>query len=227
VDYVKVKTQAELDKVAPGDVPVITGNGRFELCTNRTVRVEGSSTPTIETWGSSTPTIETWESSTPTIVTRESSTLIGRVGKFSMVSVLQHDQSNVKLPGAVLLRTPESIETVEDWIDYYGCEQAKRGSVVVFKCVDDTLRSHYKTLYEVGEEVKCADWSSAPECGGGLHFSPSPSAAQRYSNGGSRFLACSVRVKDIVLLGDKLKTPSCKVLYEVDWDGKRVGVEAA
>jgi hypothetical protein len=142
-----------------------------------------------------------------------------------MVGVQQHDRSRVNLPGAVLLRTPESIVTVEDWLDYYGCEPAKQGRIVVFKCVSDDLCSAYKTRYEVGE-VKCADWSSAAECGNGLHFGPSPAAAQRYVNGGSRFLACSVRVKDVVLLGDKLKAPSCKVLYEVDRDGERVGVEA-
>ncbi len=149
--------------------------------------------------------------------------MAGRASKFSLVGVTQHERSKVNLPGAVILRNVvESVKTVDDWIEYWGCEAPKRGRVIVFKCVNDDLRSDHGALYEIGKETKCSDWEAIAQCGNGLHFSPSPSASQRYSDG-SRFLACSVSVKDMVLIDDKTKAPSCKVLHEVDIDGEKVG----
>jgi hypothetical protein len=146
------------------------------------------------------------------------------VGKFSLVGAIQHPGSKIDLPGAVLLRAPESVETVEDWIDYYGCG-TQRGRIIVFKLVHNSLHSDHEAVYEIGKETKCDDWQPTSQCGNGLHFGPSPSACERYGSG-TRYLACSVRAKDVVLLGDKLKAPSCKVLYEVDRDGERLS-EAA
>jgi hypothetical protein len=147
-----------------------------------------------------------------------SSSVTGQVAKTALVAAIRHDRSAINLPGAVILRAPEEIIDPDDWIDYYRLA-TKRGSFLVFKLVGDDLKSNHGTLYPLGGSVKCDDWSSEPKCGNGLHFSPHPAMTHRYAQG-TRYLACEVKKKDVVLLGDKLKTPSCKVLWEVDRDGK-------
>ena len=235
MEFVNVRDQVELDKViANGDVPVIVAGGDFYLKTDREVRVGessqprietwGSSRPRIVTWGSSRPRIETWGSSQPRIEKWESSQVTGRIGKDSLVGVERHDASSVDLPGAVILRTPEEITGLDDWIDYYGLESTNK-EFIVYKLVDGVLRSGRGTLYTIGKRVNCPDWSDAAQCGNGLHFSPSPSATHKYADG-TRYLACRVRKNDTILLGDKIKAKSCKVLYEVDLDGEKIETAA-
>jgi len=170
----------------------------------------GSSSPRMEAWGSSSPRMEAWESSSVT----------GSVGKHSLVGVLRHDKAKVDLPGAVILKTPEEITTLTDWIDYYGLEADKK-QLTVYKLVGADLKSGHGTLYEIGTAVSCPDFSPEPRCGNGLHFSPSPSATHKYASG-TRYLACQVHRKDVILLGDKIKAKECKVLHEVDIDGVKI-----
>ena len=159
--------------------------------------------------------IETWGSSHVT----------GSVGKHTLTGVEVHGDSKVNLPGAVILKTPKDVESLEDWIDYYGLK-GTRAKIVVFKLVHDDLQSEHGALYEIGTKVTAECWSSEPFCGGGLHFSPSPSATHRYGKG-TRYLRCEVLRKDVVLLGDKLKAKACKVICEVDVDGEPLDEAAA
>ena len=105
------------------------------------------------------------------------------------------------------------------------------GRAVAYKAVDGDLESGYvtwgdgmdtRTRYPIGETVTAPDWDKAPRCGGGLHFSPSPRDARGYNRDATRYLACEVSVKDLVVIDDKIKAPSCRVLYEVDINGDRV-----
>ena len=184
-----------------------------------------SSSPSMEAWESSSPRMEAWGSSSPRMVARESSSVTGTVGKHTLVGVLKHDRATVDLPGAVILKTPESVKTVEEWIDYYDCAGSEEGAMEVYKRVGDDLASERGVVYAIGTEVACDDWNDRAECGGGLHFSPSAGATRRYSSG-SRVLLCEVQAADVVLLGDKLKAPACKVIAEVDEDGERLALEA-
>jgi hypothetical protein len=164
------------------------------------------------------------ESSQPRMEAWESSHVTGRAGKFTLAGLLVHGHAVAKIPGAVLLRSEDDITTLDDWIDYYGLEQA-RGWVTVFKLVNDDFRSGQGTLYEVGTEVGCPDWSPKPQCGEGLHFSPHPTLANRYAEG-TRYLLCKVKRTEVVLLGDKLNAKRCKVVCEVDQDGQPVATIA-
>lgn len=108
-----------------------------------------------------------------------------------------------------------------------------RGWVTVFKAVDDELRSAYisyrvgpdddgRMVYPIGETMTAPDWDGLVRCGGGLHFGPSPDVARSYFREATRFLACEVPVRDMVVIDDKIKAKSCRVLHEVDMDGERV-----
>jgi hypothetical protein len=143
------------------------------------------------------------------------------------VAVQSHGK-HVKANGGVLIQIPE-LDTLKAWVGYYGLSTAD-GRVTVYKLVSDDLVSGHGTTYPVGEEVACDDWAPGAFCGNGLHFSPRPFMARAYFWEGTRFLECTVAAKDVVLLGDKLKAPSCRVVREVDEDGEplpeRVAVAA-
>ena len=102
------------------------------------------------------------------------------------------------------------------------------GTAILFKAVDGDLvagHDYTPTAYPLGERVTATDWSAAAECGRGLHFGRSPRAAHVYYSGGDlapRFLACEVDLAEAVPLGDKIKARSCRVLHEVDIDGREV-----
>lgn len=112
---------------------------------------------------------------------------------------------------------------VEDWCGFYGVD-VKRGFAVLFKAVEDDWMGSYKRgiTYRPGDKPKAPDFNPRGECGGGLHLSPRPFMARTYCDGATHFLACKVRVSDLVIVGDKVKVPSCTVLYEVDEDGNEV-----
>jgi hypothetical protein len=72
------------------------------------------------------------------------------------------------------------------------------------------------------------DWDGGKEeCGGGLHFSPRPSAALAFDNLATRFIACPVLLKEIKVHSnatypEKVKAPRVyKPCYEVDIDGNK------
>jgi hypothetical protein len=80
------------------------------------------------------------------------------------------------------------------------------------------------TSYQPGEKPSAPDWDPEPCCGAGLHFSPRAFMARKYAPLGKRFVACKVKVADIVVITDygtpdKVKAKACQVLHECDEDG--------
>lgn len=102
----------------------------------------------------------------------------------------------------------------------------RNGEVRLFKAVRDDLRSANGGYYPVGGTTVAEDYDPAPHCGNGLHFSPTVETATRYDHAATRFLACAVDVATLTAIEDgyyaKAKARSCRVLYEVDQDGKRL-----
>ncbi|MBT0771732.1 hypothetical protein KIH74_22520, partial [Kineosporia sp. J2-2] len=184
-----------------------------------TATLRGSSTATLR--GSSTATLR--ESSTATL--RESST--ANTGPYTAVH-LHSARATVNGNGHVIDVTALDLDTPGDWQAYYGldADPETKGRLLVFKAVDSELfagQGHIRTAYPIGETVTATDWDPEPYCGRGLHFSPSASGAESYFQGSGqpRFLVCSIAA-DFVPLGDKIKAPSCVVLYEVDKHGREV-----
>jgi uncharacterized protein YciI len=203
-----------------------------------TVVARGSSSPRVVARESSSPRVEAWESSSPRVVARESSSprveawesssFTGSIGKYAALVARKQDHAKVTIPGALILPEPK-IETPADWCDYYGVT-VKRGMATLFKALDDdysTDNARRKGIFYLpGTSPAAPDWDPVPECGGGLHFSPSPMAALNFNPSAKRFVACPVRLTDIVVHESpmhpaKVKAPrvSGKVV-EVDRDGE-------
>ena len=219
MDFVNVTTQKQLDKViAEGNVPVVR-SGHFEISGSASVSASGSAS--VRASGSAS--VSAFGSASVSAFGSASVRASGSasVSASRFVAVHKHGDKP-QITGGVLIEVPKC-ETIEEFCDYYGIT-AKRGKATVFKLVGDDYKSRNGAIYKPGEEVKCDDWNTRPECGGGLHFSPLAFMAQRYSDG-TRYLACKVALKDVVVIPggltpDKVKAPACKVLFECTEDGE-------
>jgi len=114
------------------------------------------------------------------------------------------------------------------WLADYGLTE-RNGRITVYKAVGDDLRADNHApgareafQYPIGETVTAPDWQPIARCGNGLHFGPDPRVSQGYYRDATRFLACSVLVRGMQVIGDKIKVQSAKVLYEVGIDGNRI-----
>lgn len=132
----------------------------------------------------------------------------------------------VRCKGGVQIKVPK-ILTAKEWCDYYGVE-VRRGIAVLFKGTDENFHTQKGVYYKPGTIPEAPDWDGGKaECGGGLHFSPCISATFRFKPDAKRFVACPVRIKDIVvhknaLDPNKIKARQCCApVWEVDRDGNK------
>jgi hypothetical protein len=211
----------------------------------------GSSQPHVEARESSQPHVEARESSQPHVVAWGSSQPHVVAWGSSQPHVEASGHCQVSLKGAVRLKAAATvavfvmgtlavvegggfvqnlaIDTPEKWCEHYGVEVTD-GHAVLFKALDAEFRANYNGFqYLPGATQKASDWDPNPEreCGGGLHFSPSPRHAQRFHPRATRF--AGVRVKIATLLihpdgesPDKCRGPETLECFEVDIRGKRI-----
>src|SRR3990167_1371056 len=133
-----------------------------------------------------------------------------------------------KITGGHQVKVPR--QSVEDWCDYYGVTITK-GVVVLYKAVrSDFSASRGGVSYQPGTTPAAPDWDGGKEeCGGGLHFSPSPGMALEFFGEAKRFVACPIKLSEIVVHwnGDypqKVKAAGCcGPVYEVTRHGDRIG----
>jgi hypothetical protein len=104
------------------------------------------------------------------------------------------------------------------------------GVATLYKAVDDEFGSYHGASYAPGSTPQAGDWDGGEEeCGGGLHFAPRPTFAFPATDDATRFVACPVRVEDIVvqrhsIYPNKVKARGvCAPVYEVDGDGAPIG----
>jgi hypothetical protein len=144
------------------------------------------------------------------------------------VTPSRYDGRTPKVTGGVVINVPK-IKTVEEWCEYHGVK-VSRGNAILFKAVDNDLRSYYGFEYPIGKRVEAPDWDGGvQECGGGLHFSPQAHATRKFASEqeAPKLLACRVRLVDIVIHPDgsypqKCKAKGCTPLHEVDEDGVKL-----
>ena len=117
-------------------------------------------------------------------------------------------------------------QTAQEWCEHHGVEVTD-GVATLFKAVDSDFNSYHGLSYAPGSQPQAADWDGGEqECGGGIHLSPRPGLAMARTYGAQRFLACPVRVADIVVhpagdYQDVVKVPAvCAPVYEVDARGR-------
>uniref|UniRef100_UPI001963BE56 DUF7666 domain-containing protein n=1 Tax=Leifsonia aquatica TaxID=144185 RepID=UPI001963BE56 len=117
---------------------------------------------------------------------------------------------------------------VTQWAAYHGTD-IQDGEVIVYKAVDDDLKSGRGFAYPIGETVTAPDWDPRDACGNGLHLSPRPHHARYYYSTATRFLKCAVKLTDLTIIDGngtsvpKLKAKTVRVLAEVDIDGNPIG----
>jgi hypothetical protein len=125
------------------------------------------------------------------------------------------------------------IKTAKDWCDFYGVRVA-RGFALLYKGVNDDYRSPHGMSYAPGTKPVAPDWDKGKEeCGGGLHFSPTPAMTREFHTEAVRFLGCWVALKDIAVHPDGSYPNKCKAraiakpCFEVDQDGEPISNTAA
>ena len=144
-----------------------------------------------------------------------------------MVAVHKHSQRAVVIGGVVIKVQAPTMPA--EWADYYGA-QITEGVAIVYKAVRGDLRSARGFQYALGATAEAADWDDGRvECGGGLHFSPTPLHALSFDSAATRFLACPVALADMRAphaldqYPEKIKARRiCGPIYEVDRYGKPV-----
>jgi hypothetical protein len=216
---IEVTTQAQLDKalknLKDGDWIVCLGGTRVSPLT-----VRGSSH--VEAWGSSH--VEARESSH--VEARESSHVVAwgssHVVATPYVAVTKQIGHYGAINGGVIIEIPQ-VTTAEEWLAFQGLT-AKRGLVTLYKAVDDEWKSGYGFTYAPGSKPACDDWNARSECGGGLHFTAHPLISKGYMQTATRFVACPVRVSELVVIdNEKVKAPRVAgKIVEVGSDRKPV-----
>jgi len=119
------------------------------------------------------------------------------------------------------------LNTPQKWCDFYGIK-VNKGVATVFKAVRDNYFSLHGADYSPGSKPECHKWDKTTECGNGLHFAPRPFIGKEFDPQATRYVACGVALKDIVVFPkgsypNKCKAPKViKACYEVDEDGKKI-----
>jgi hypothetical protein len=142
------------------------------------------------------------------------------------VSVTVHGTTPT-VNGGNVTRAPAP-QTAQEWCDLYGVE-VNDGVATLYKAVDGEFNSYHGMSYLPGTQPQAPDWDGGEEeCGGGIHLSPRPGLALPRTYGALRFVACPVRVADIVthpagFYPDTVKAPGvCAPVYEVDELGRPI-----
>ena len=239
---VTVTTQAELDAALAANEPSIyitSPDGVWlTLHDSGSSHVVARGSSHVVARGSSH--VVAWESSH--VVARESSHVVAResshveawesshVEARPYVAVHLHSARATVEGGTVIDVSALDLSDPTVWADYHGVEVTD-GHAIVYKAVNDDLTSGRGLAYPVGKTVKVTakEWLADGRCGRGLHFGPTPRHAKAYHAGATRYLACRIPLDAASVVTDggtaKIKARSCEVLYEVDIDGNRVGVD--
>ena len=199
------------------------GQSRATLYDQSTATLTDQSTATLT--GQSTATLT--GQSTATLTDQSTATLTGQSRATGSKYTAIHVNGKARARGGHIIRIPV-IRTPKQWCEFYGVS-VSGGVATLFKAVNGDFTFPRGVNYAPGETPEAKDWDGGvAECGGGLHFSPRPSAALEFHPEARRFVACPVLLKDIVVhnpaeFPQKVKAKRvCRPCYEVDIDGKPV-----
>ena len=233
-----VKTQKQFDDA------LASGEGYIEIRSERGVWIDvvSSGSATVRAYDSATvtaygsATVRAYDSATvraygsATVTAYDSATVraydSATVTASKCVAVHLHS-ADVTVQGGVVIDVSKPLTDPADWCEYHGIKVSEAGVATVFKAVDDNYLSGYGMSYKPGSKPVAPDWRDNTECGGGLHFSPSPTQALAYHNAVTeRFLAVGVKVADLrPIPGGTAKCKAPRVVracVEVDIDGRPV-----
>ena len=235
---IEVRSQAEFDLcVSAGNIAIVIGcsvvareNSSVEAWGNSSVEARGNSSvvarenSSVVAWGNSS--VEAWGN----VFVRLFKAL--RIRASIGVVIMRHDQAKADISGAATVIDRSGPTTAEEWCLYYGIE-VNEGVAILYKAVDDNFMSPHGYNYNPGSMPVASDWDDgAEECGGGLHFSPSPYAAREFFSSATKFLACPIAITDMrsPAIDDsypqKIKAKGCCApCYEVDKKGNKINAQ--
>ena len=216
-----------------------SGSATVSAFDSATVRASGSATvsafdsATVRAFGSATvsasgsATVSASDSATVRAFDSATVSAFGSATVKATPKVAVHLHSaDVTVAGGVIIDVSKPLLDGREWCEHHGVTVTKAGIATVFKAVDDNYRSGYSTSYVPGTKPAAPDWRDDNDCGGGLHFSPSPVQALAYAEDATRFLAVGVKVADLRPIPGgtaKCKAPrAAKACVEVDLDGNPV-----
>ena len=195
---------------------------------NSNVTARGNSNVTA--WGNSNVTA--WENSNVTawgnsnVTARENS----NVTASPHVSVHLHS-ARAKITGGVVIDvTAIDLTDPQTWCDEYGVTVVD-GIATVYKAVNDAWSTDRGFDYSPGATPEALDWTPDNECGGGLHFGPTPTHAKDYHPEATKYVAVGVELATLrpILSGTaKCKAPKVvRPCVEVDERAREVAVAVA
>ena len=199
---IAVKTQVELEAAIKAGNIAVCVEGEFNLSISGTdaphIILHAKASLYLVARGSSQPRVEARESSQPRVVAwgYVQLSIFGKVAVTAskLVAILAHG-IGAKIKGGHT--TKVKIDTPRAWCDYYGVAVA-RGVAILFKAVREDYHSPHGADYSPGGMPIASDWDGGKkECGGGLHFSPSPKMALEFFEDAKKFIACPVAIKDM------------------------------
>lgn len=174
---------------------------------------------------SDSATVEAWDSATVTAWG------YSKVTASSRVAIHKRSGRSALTGGVIIDHTQNPSEPIA-WCAWHDVP-VTNGKAILHKAVGDDWTTDsiysYQPAYTPGAELEAPDWHDDNRCGGGLHFSPRPWEAQYYYFAATRFVAVEVEVaylRPVPGSAPKAKAPRCRVLYEVDINGRPVGGES-
>lgn len=214
---IECRTQEELDKALAKKAEKIwlRGDRFFVLKSGQVVAREASrvdARDSSQVVAAVYSQVHAWDSS------------VIEAGRFCAVTI--YDKT-VKAKGGVQIWVSPA-KTAEEWCELWGVP-VKKGAAVLYKAIKDNFMSPLGCNFTPGTIPKCSDWDGGKkECGGGLHFVPHPTIGQDFFNEATKFVACPVKVKEIVVhenatFPQKVKAPGgCAPCWEVNRWGEKV-----
>ena len=185
-----VTTQAEMDAAIASGASDIIIDSPAGVCLHvrDSSRVVARGSSSVVAWDSSR--VVAWGSSR--VMAWDSSS----VEAGSHVAVMLHSGAAKIAGGVIIDHTVVRDFDAAQWCAYHGVKVVD-GIATVYKAVDYKWTTSRGTSYAPGSLPEAADWRGDRECGGGLHFSPTPSEARECHLDATRFVAVGVRLDEM------------------------------
>ena len=178
-------------------------------CDSATVTAYGSATVTA--YGSATVTAY----GSATVTARGSATVraygSATVTAGSRVAVHLHS-GTASIAGGVIIDHTKEPASAAEWCAWHDVPVTD-GIATLYKAVNDSWTTDRGVDYSPGATPEAPDWEPDGECGGGLHFSPTPVQASAYFMSATRFVEVGVRVDELSpILGGTAKAKAKRVV---------------
>ena len=212
MNYVECSTQKELERaVANGDIPILR-SGVFTAYDSAQVRAYDSAQVTAY----DSAQVRAYDSAQVRAYDSAQVTATPYVA-------VTNQSKRTKITGGVVIELPD-LSDRQNWFDFYGIK-VKAGKVTLFKAVNDEFKSERGMNYAPGQKPSAPDFNTKDTCGGGLHLGPTPFHAKKYYNEATKFVACTVKVEDVIVITegttrDKVKVRAISKCVEVNEDGE-------